>query len=101
MAVQQLTNVLPKESRALNGACQGMPNPQPARHRCSLMAVQELMNTLAAWRPRWRNLECNFMLNCAQKKDVLAIPIGQYFFCSAILGAILVKPLTMLDKPYS
>jgi hypothetical protein len=49
---------------------------------------------------RWRNLERNFAQNCAQKKDVLAIPIGQYFFCGAILGAILLKPLIILDKLY-
>ncbi len=40
-----------------------------------------------------------FGQNCAWKKDILAIPIGQYFFCSAILGTILVKPLAILDKP--
>jgi hypothetical protein len=50
MAVQQLTNALPKESCALNRAGQGMPNPQPARQRRSLMAVQELIKTLAGWR---------------------------------------------------
>jgi hypothetical protein len=47
MAVQQLTNALPKESCALNKACQGIPNLQPARQRRSLMAVQELIKTLA------------------------------------------------------
>jgi hypothetical protein len=33
-----------------------------------------------AWWPRWRDLERNFAQNHAQKKDVLAIPIGGYFF---------------------
>ncbi len=36
----------------------------------------------AAWRPRWRNSKRNFAQNCAQKKDVFAIPIGQYFFAA-------------------
>jgi hypothetical protein len=30
----------------------------------------------SARRPRWRNLERDFAQNCAQKKDIFAIPIA-------------------------
>ena len=52
------------------------------------------------WQPGWHNLEQNFAQNFTQKKDDLAIPIKQYFFHRAILGAVLVEPLTILDEPY-